>query len=266
MIFALRLTILIFFKIMKTIITVLLCFSVAFISFGQKNTCSGEEDSDVAFVSKCAIATWKNIEVSENKEVVTLTVSARRSRKVRPKESIEAIDNEVIEEEVVDKPEVTSANSIESKGVSSVSVEEGNNEIDILVRNIIAEEEAFEAKPIPAEVVLFNIVDEIPLFKKCENLSGIDKKKTCFSQRMSEHFSKNFRPERAQSAGKAFMQFTIKEDGSVGDVLVKGPKNGQLLVREIKRIISRLPLFVPGKHKGEPVGVKYSLPMNFTGF
>lgn len=251
---------------MKTIIIVFLCLFVEFASFGQKDTCSDEEDSGVTLIPKCAIATWKNIEVSENKEVATLTVSTRRGRmSARTKRSVDIIKM-LTDKNEKHKEEVASANSIEPKGIGSVSSEEGYSEIGALLKSIIAEEEAFLTKVTAPAVVLFNVVDEIPLFEKCQDISGVDEKKTCFSQRMSEHFSKNFRPEKVQSVGRAFMQFTIKEDGSIGDVLVKGPENGQQLVREIKRIIYRLPLFLPGRHKGEPIGVKYSLPMNFTVF
>ena len=44
---------------------------------------------------------------------------------------------------------------------------------------------------------------------------------------------------------------------------MRDPKGGELLEIEADRLISKLPKFIPGKHKGNFVYVKYALPIIF---
>ena len=64
--------------------------------------------------------------------------------------------------------------------------------------------------------------------------------------------------------GRVFIQFTIDIEGNVNDLLIKARKKDQSLEAEIRRVIKKLPKFYPGYHKGLPVNVKYSLPINFS--
>ena len=72
-------------------------------------------------------------------------------------------------------------------------------------------------------LMLFTIVDEIPLFKKCKN----PKDKKCFSNEFYNHFSKNFSPEKASDNGikkRVFVQFIINTNGSISNILIKNSK------------------------------------------
>ena len=44
---------------------------------------------------------------------------------------------------------------------------------------------------------------------------------------------------------------------------MRGPKDGHLLELEAKRMVSKLPDFIPGKHEGKLANVEYTIPINF---
>lgn len=62
--------------------------------------------------------------------------------------------------------------------------------------------------------------------------------------------------------GRVTVQFIVQKDGSIGKVKVVrslAPEFDQ----EAIRVVKSLPNFIPGKQKGEPVNVWYTLPINF---
>ena len=84
---------------------------------------------------------------------------------------------------------------------------------------------------------------------------------------MNAHINKHFSyPSRAAEdniQGRVQVQFVIDKQGNVTDVRVRGPKGGELLEKEAERIISKLPKFIPGKQRNQPVKVRYAQPINF---
>ena len=61
--------------------------------------------------------------------------------------------------------------------------------------------------------------------------------------------------------GRVFVQFTIGKDGSISGIRTRGPDKN--LEKEANRIISRLPTMTPGKQRGRPVRVPFSIPITF---
>ena len=73
-------------------------------------------------------------------------------------------------------------------------------------------------------------------------------------------------PEEAikqQVEGRVTLQFTIAKDGNVKDITVARSSGSQILDDEAVRIVSMSPQWVPGKHKGEPVDVRFTFPLVF---
>lgn len=73
-------------------------------------------------------------------------------------------------------------------------------------------------------------------------------------------------PEEAkekQIQGRVTLQFTIAKDGNVKDVTVAKSSGSKILDDEAVRIVSMSPQWEPGKHKGEPVDVRFTFPLVF---
>ena len=119
--------------------------------------------------------------------------------------------------------------------------------------------------PIENEVPFINI-EEAPIFKGCENLSKEDSKK-CFTKQMTRFVQRNFNSDLAQDLGlregkyKIFAQFLIDKSGSVKEIKIRAPH--KRLEKEVKRVVNKLPIFIPGKQRGKPVKVRYTLPIAF---
>ncbi|PIF00847.1 MAG: energy transducer TonB [Maribacter sp.] len=115
--------------------------------------------------------------------------------------------------------------------------------------------------------VPFSVIEDVPIFPGCEKEKGKGAKamRDCFQQKMQKHINKNFRyPEIAQEMGiqgRVSVMFVIQKDGSIGGVRMRGPDKN--LEKEAARIISKLPRMIPGKQRGRPVRVPFSIPITF---
>jgi len=137
------------------------------------------------------------------------------------------------------------------------STETNNDEI-IEVEEVEIEEE-FEDVDVP-----FAVIEDVPIFPGCENVAKSERR-NCFQDQMNKHIRKNFRyPEIAQEMGiqgRVYVNFIIAKDGSISNVRMRGPDKN--LEKEAQRIISKLPTMTPGKQRGRPVRVPFSIPITF---
>ena len=130
------------------------------------------------------------------------------------------------------------------------------------------EEEVIEIEEVEVEEVEedisvpFAVIEDVPVFPGCENAKD---KKACFQEMMQNHIRKNFRyPEIAQEMGvqgRVSVIFVIQKDGSIGNIRMRGPDKN--LEAEARRIIEKLPKMTPGKQRGRPVKVPFSIPITF---
>ena len=130
------------------------------------------------------------------------------------------------------------------------------------------EEEIIEVEDIEVEEVEedievpFAVIEDVPVFPGCESASD---KKACFNEMIQKHIRKNFRyPEIAQEMGiqgRVAVMFTIQKDGSIGNIRLRGPDKN--LEAEARRIIEKLPQMTPGRQRGRPVRVPFSIPITF---
>ena len=108
------------------------------------------------------------------------------------------------------------------------------------------------------------IIEDVPLFPGCERVPK-SQRRDCFQEKIQQHIVRNFRyPEIAQEMGiqgRVFVQFTIGKDGSITGIRTRGPDKN--LEKEADRIISKLPRMTPGKQRGRPVRVPFSVPITF---
>lgn len=61
--------------------------------------------------------------------------------------------------------------------------------------------------------------------------------------------------------GRVYVNFIIAKDGSISNIRMRGPDKN--LEAEAQRIISKLPQMTPGKQRGRPVRVPFSIPITF---
>ena len=153
-------------------------------------------------------------------------------------EVIEVVeDEEEVEETVIESTETN-----EDEIVEIVEVEEEYDDVD----------------------VPFAVIEDVPIFPGCEKVSKSERR-NCFQEKMNKHIRKNFRyPEIAQEMGiqgRVYVNFIIAKDGQITNIRMRGPDKN--LEKEAKRIIAKLPNMTPGKQRGRPVRVPFSIPITF---
>ena len=85
---------------------------------------------------------------------------------------------------------------------------------------------------------------------------------------MIKHIQKYFcypsEAVRNQVEGEVWVRFVIDKNGYVKNIKTLGPKGGDLLNEEVKRVVTKLPRFAPARKNGKSVSVKYGFPINFS--
>ena len=122
------------------------------------------------------------------------------------------------------------------------------------------ETEVVIAAPVEAPVeeeeeeVVFVVVESMPEFPGGQ-------------QALFKYLSENVKyPVIAQEngiQGKVICQFTVNKDGSIVDIQVVRSAGDKSLDKEAVRVIQSMPKWKPGKQRGKPVRVKYTVPVNF---
>ena len=126
------------------------------------------------------------------------------------------------------------------------------------------------------ETKVFDMVEQMPSFAGCtyevtvRTADGQIKKqqKTCpegqggLFQFLADHIKYPAIAEENGVQGRVIVTFVVERDGSIADVnVVKSVDPG--LDKEAVRVTKSMPNWNPGKIKGEPVRVKYTMPVTF---
>lgn len=139
---------------------------------------------------------------------------------------------------------------------------ETDEEEAVEVEEIIEEDEGEEV----IEDVPFAIIEDIPIFPGCERGSKAEKK-ACFSKKISKHINRKFNANLASDLGlspgkkRIFVMFKIDKTGGITEIRARAPH--PRLQKEAERVVRTLPRMTPGKQRGRPVAVRYSLPISF---
>jgi len=117
-----------------------------------------------------------------------------------------------------------------------------------------------------ASEVPFAVIENVPIYPGCENLSTNTERRKCMSDSINKKIQKIFNTDLAGDLGLKGRQrisviFKIDKEGNITDI--KSRAANPKLEEEAKRVIGLLPKMLPGKHKGENVIVPYSLPIIF---
>jgi periplasmic protein TonB len=100
----------------------------------------------------------------------------------------------------------------------------------------------------------FEIVEDMPKFRGGE----VSK----FSQWVNEHIRYPKLAEEIGIQGKVFISFMVEPDGSVSTVTILRSVD-KLLDEEAIRVVLSSPKWTPGKQRGVPVRVRFSISINY---
>ncbi len=117
----------------------------------------------------------------------------------------------------------------------------------------------------PVEVP-FIAVESVPVFPGCEKLATNREKAVCFSEKVGRIVSRKFNTGLGERYGltglqRIYAQFNVDADGVITNIQIRAPH--PKLQEEAERVINLFPQMTPGKQRGEPVIVKYNLPIMF---
>ncbi|WP_397445445.1 energy transducer TonB [Polaribacter sp. R77954] len=181
---------------------------------------------------------------AEMEEEIPIT---ERVEPVKPKtpppptpEKIEIVEDEKeIEETVIESTETDETEAIEVEEIEEVE------EVEEVI-----------------EDVSFMIIEDVPVFPGCKGNKAELKK--CFSQKVQKHFSQKFDADLPNELGlspgkkRVFIAFKIDRNGNITNVQARAPH--PKIKSEVVSVMNKLPKMTPGRQRGKPVGVKYSIP------
>ena len=100
---------------------------------------------------------------------------------------------------------------------------------------------------------VFDVVDEMPSFPGGQGA-------------MMEFLSKNIKypvvAEENGIQGRVLVKIVVKKDGTIDSPIVVNGVDPSL-DKEAIRVVKTMPKWIPGKQKGEPVNVSFTIPVTF---
>ena len=164
------------------------------------------------------------------------------------------IDNvSVIKNEDVLKEYANHFNADTSNGILFIKTMESTKNSGKELANVTVVAYRLEKEADTAKEEAFDVVEQMP-----EYPGGLPELMKYIS--MNVHY-----PEAATKTGtqgRVVVQFIIEEDGTVSDARVVQRVSDELDA-EALRVVNAMPKWTPGRQKGQPVRVKYTLPVTF---
>jgi protein TonB len=118
---------------------------------------------------------------------------------------------------------------------------------------------------------IFKVVEEMPRFPGCEDLSTVNEKKACAQEKLLKFIYDNIKyPSIAREnnvSGTVVVQFVVESDGSIGEAQILrdiGAKCGEEAMRIVKLMKDMPERWTPGKQRGHNVPVYFILPVKFV--
>ena len=127
---------------------------------------------------------------------------------------------------------------------------------------IVEEIEEIEEVEEVVEDVSFMIIENVPVFPGCSGNNN--ELKACFSKMVQKHFSRKFDADLPNELGlspgkkRVFIGFKIDRQGNIVNIQARAPH--PKIKSEVVSVMKKLPKMKPGRQRGKPVGVKYSIP------
>jgi protein TonB len=171
--------------------------------------------------------------------------------KTPPPKKKQPVVPEIIEEIEDDK-------DIEESIIDTSDMDDDTEILDVDDVDDVVEEPVDEDVP-------FISIEHVPTFPGCEKGTNEQKRK-CMSDKITKHVQRRFDKDLAGELGlsgvqKIYVMFKIGKNGKIVEVQSRAPHSR--LQDEAERVINMLPKMKPGKQRGIPVNVQYSLPIIF---
>lgn len=114
---------------------------------------------------------------------------------------------------------------------------------------------------------IFKVVEENPTFPGCEDIAEMAGRRACAEEKLMQFVHDNIRyptPARDNGiSGMVVVQFVVEKDGSISNVKVLRDIGGGC-GDEAVRVVNSMPKWNPGKQRGRPVRVMFTLPVKFV--
>lgn len=121
-----------------------------------------------------------------------------------------------------------------------------------------------DPKATEATEVPFMIIEDVPIYPGCEDVEK-NERRNCFQEKIKEHILNTLQyPKDVQKLGiqgRVQTSFVIDINGNISNVYIRGPHPS--LEKEARRIIQSLPKMQPGKIRGKPTSMSFSIPIMF---
>ena len=174
-------------------------------------------------------------DVSLNEEMVPITLPEKKTVPPPPAAVTQADILEIVDDDAEVEEDIMASTEDQVEWVDL-------DEIDYV-----------EVEPEPEEEEIFMVVEDAPEFP-----GG--------TQALLDYLRKNIKypPICRENGiqGRVLVSFVVNKDGAIVEPQVVKSVNKQL-DQEALRVISTMPNWKPGKQRGKPVRVKYTVPVNF---
>ncbi|MCB0519068.1 MAG: energy transducer TonB [Saprospiraceae bacterium] len=118
-----------------------------------------------------------------------------------------------------------------------------------------------------SEREIFKVVEEQPMFPGCLDIAVKADRYKCSEEKMLEFiYSEIVYPTIARENGISGMvvtRFVVERDGSISNIEIIRDIGGGC-GDEAMRVIKKMPNWIPGKQRGNPVRVMFTLPVKFV--
>jgi protein TonB len=200
------------------------------------------------------VATFQDLimelpEVKEENKVVAMNVPPPPALKTTIKFTVSVIreDSEVApEEEMKTQDDLNKA----AAAISVADVVGNDDDAGADIADLDDHKLVVEAGP--DEV--FTIVEEDPVFP-----GGV----AAMHKWIKDHIRYPPVAEEMGISGKVYLEFVVGRDGAIRDIAITRGVDPSL-DKEAQRVVSQMPKWIPGKQGGNPVSVKFNMPIAFT--
>lgn len=123
----------------------------------------------------------------------------------------------------------------------------------------------------PNKQEVFVVVESMPRFPGCEDISGTkQERKRCSEEMLVDYVYKNLEyPEQAKTngvQGTCILQFVVTKSGSLKNIKVLrdiGAGCGAAAIKVIEGMNEKGIKWIPGTQRGRPVDVRFNFPVRF---